>query len=626
MPNARVGAMPHTQAPTEHHHVGLKKQTKERRKQKGITMEDLKQQTAVRLAKEQRRRNAVTASRNARGKILSQDPRKGRIVNVGPLETSVSCDNSVGSASLHSNPNHSLNQTHNIAPSFSQGSVDDFPHSSFSFGDRDPTSVPPSRQQQLSIQESPNVQGYANAQNQATHQSQSNYYPGHQSKFVAPNQQHSSKVQGLAAQVGVGGSSNSSKLPHGLTVQELKEMTRARLALEAAEVKETIIKSSNSVESDLLSQPQTQIPTNSNHQPRQRVFSQDSRSDHMSMNRQRLHSTDSFGSIERQRLGSVESFSSAPSTSFGNSGYNRGLLTSSTSYDHLEQPSVSSFSYDAVDNESLSTALGSESFFGSESHATKYSTNSTTYNKNPFSQNKGSPISHASTKVTTNGHNDGWGEALVRASSPSSIPTVAHSSGSFGANDNENPQGFFSLPMVGPGKLSRMVSAGAVLPNSVAESVLDHTDADVFNDFKSTTNLSSPEATPRTSNDRSVPYAFPWSNSKKEKTEDVSEDLAVSRLHSGWNSMLNIEGNDSPDDYTLSTGSGSNSMSFEERDNASPENHYYSSPFQTVPEERVIHNLASRDVNVPEIFHDEHSQDNAVPKISNRMRWKKSRN
>lgn len=31
--------MPHTQAPTEHHHVGLKKQTKERRKQKGITME-----------------------------------------------------------------------------------------------------------------------------------------------------------------------------------------------------------------------------------------------------------------------------------------------------------------------------------------------------------------------------------------------------------------------------------------------------------------------------------------------------------------------------------------------------------------------------------------------------------
>ncbi len=426
------------------------------------------------------------------------------------------------------------------------------------------------------------------------------------------------------------GASNSSKLPHGLTVQELKQMTRARLAAEAAESTDNPITPAVSTETDLSTQ------VHMNNQPRQRVYSQDSHSGQMNNNRQRIVSTDSFGSSQRQRLGSVESFgSSASAAAFTNSGYHqRTYLTPSMSNDQFEQPSVSSFSYDAVDNESLTSALGSESFFGSEtvgSRTTKYSAGSSVYKLPYSSTSKGSPCSHG-TKVTTNVRNDGWNGHFNRPSSPSSVPTVAQSCSSFGASDNENASSFFTLPAMGR-KLERLVSAGAVVPNSVAESVLGpseenvtniHGTGDAFHDYVAPANSMSPNSNGGKSVEEATPYTFPWSTNEK---QEVPGNLDLAGLQSELNSLLHLDGrNDNgPDDFLLTFHSRGNAV-VGSNDPTSPENHYYSSPFQAVPEERVIQNLMSRDVNVPESFLDDHAQDLAVPKLGSRMRRKKSRN
>ena len=407
------------------------------------------------------------------------------------------------------------------------------------------------------------------------------------------------------------GSSISSKLPHGLTVQELKEMTRARLAAEAAEMRETV-KSGDSVDS--------RSHVNGINQSRQVGYLHlDSRSD--DMNRQRILSLDSFGSAERQRLGSVESFTSTPSAAFG--GYPQGLLSPSLSNDYQEQPPLSSFSYDAMDNESYASGLGSESFFGSEtqcSKTTKYSAGSSVY-KLPFSANKASPSSYASTKVTTNVRNDGWNDTFTRSTSPSTLPTVSHSVNSFGAGGNEPSTSFFSsIPAAG--NAERLVSAGAVVPNSVAESVLgtsddnvDDADRDLFHNHNPSINLSS--EMDQLSNDDPPSYNSPWSTSRKVDANYKSGDLEVSQLQTKWNSFLNV--NASSDDFPLSTLTSKATRSFGDAE-SSLENQHYSSPFQTVPEERVIQGLVSRDGNVPESFLDDHAQDLDVPKLSNRIR------
>lgn len=77
----------------------------------------------MRLAKEQRRRDAVSASKHIQPKLAS--PRgQVPIANSRSLEVSVSCDNSVGSSSFHSNQ---------PTPIYSQYSADDFPHGNFNF-------------------------------------------------------------------------------------------------------------------------------------------------------------------------------------------------------------------------------------------------------------------------------------------------------------------------------------------------------------------------------------------------------------------------------------------------------------------------------------------------------------
>lgn len=399
-------------------------------------------------------------------------------------------------------------------------------------------------------------------------------------------------------------------------------MTRARLAAEAAEVGETV-KSSDSVDAENASQSQTYSSSN---QVRARLYSHESRDN--SIGRPMICATDSFGSnVERQRLGSVESFGSARSAYTGSGYHGRGILTPSLLQ---EQPPLTSFSYDAMDNESYASAMGTESIFGSETHSsktTKYSTNSSVY-RIPYSSEKSSPASH-NTKITSNnGRQRLWSDPFVRSSSP--VPTIANSTTtSFGHSENGTASFFTSTTPLG--KLERMISSGGVVPNAVAESVLGTSDDNLGNHLSgfyggldnSPSALVSPESK-KPCTDHAVPYTSPWSNPTERYSDEGEVDSGIAKLQSEWNAYLNIEVKDTADDFPSSTFI---SKSKDSQSNLSRTNQtFFSSTFQTVPEEKVVQNLMSRDVNVPERFIDEPDEEVTAPKISNMMRRKKSRN
>lgn len=549
---------------------------KDRRGKKGITMEDLKQQTAARLAKEQRRRNAATGRVGAFDNV-NTNPAHITIVPSTSVEMSVSCDNSIGSSS------HQHNST----------LADDFPHGRF--GSK------ATKAHHSDTYHSPRMQGHAHRQQQRhNHQSPQNYTP-------QKNHLHRS-TQSV-------GSGTSSKLPHGLTVQELKEMTRARLAAEAAEARETV-KSSDSVEADSISH----APTYDNHS-RTRLYSHESRDS--SFGRHPIVSTDSFGSNvpERQRLGSVESFSSTLSV-HNASGYNgMGLLTPSLSHD--QQP-VSSFSYDAMDNESYASAMGTEAIFGDTqiSKTNKHTANS--LYRMPYSSEKSAPALNNNHVAPKCGRTL-WSDPFARACSP--VPTIGNSTTSFGHSEQEN-ESLFATPTA-LGKMERLTSAGAAVPNSVAESVLLGTSDDNFGQHnsemyrdsrRSPSAFVSPEVK-RPTNDNLISYTSPWSNPAERYNDNGEVDEGIAKLQSEWNTFLNFESNSASDDFPLSTftSKASDQSRLNQLEN-------YSSPFQTVPEERVIQNLASRDVNVPESFIDEPNEESTISKIGIMMRRKKSRN
>ena len=501
------------------------------------------------------------------------------------------------------------------------------------------------------------------------HQNQTRYSGHNNGNNKLHNQQH----QNQSSSHGTGNNSNTSKLPHGLTVQELKEMTRARLAAEAAEGKdqEKDIRLVTSTSSDTSASAPIDLRPQLHYNQLQQSYSHEMGGNSgvitgpgPAFNRQRILSADSFGSVERQRLGSVESFGSTRSA-YAASGYHQTLLRQTLSHDALEQPSVGSFSYDAQDNESYVSAIGSESFFGSEAHTVtsnnqnvnnnicnsnatpKHSGSSSSIYTLPYSSNSQlSPMSHANRKVTHNIHHDGWNAdmPIPRTSSPSpaSIPKIPHSTGSrFGGGgateNNQRGSSFFtSLPI---GKFERAISAGGVVPNSVAESVLGPSSeennargkSNIFQNYNPQNNLVSPQPTTNDRNSgRSMPFSFPWSFSKQKQSEDNSGDLNISQLQNEWNSTyLDVDAKDKVDDFPLSTftskASSTSSSNYVGPD-LSPSNGMFVSSFQTVPEEQVIHNLASLDVNVPESFHDDNLQELSVPKFGNKLRRKKSQN
>ena len=110
----------------------------------------------------------------------------------------------------------------------------------------------------------------------------------------------------------------SSKLPHGLTVQELKEMTKARLAAEAFENQDHESQSDYHLpvsqkkhHADYKAQNFSPAPSSMYHNESSR---QDPRYRHYQQNRQRIHSEGLASSeyVMRQRLNSSESAASAP--------------------------------------------------------------------------------------------------------------------------------------------------------------------------------------------------------------------------------------------------------------------------------------------------------------------------
>jgi len=384
--------------------------------------------------------------------------------------------------------------------------------------------------------------------------------------------------QGIS-KISNGTSTSTGKLPHGLTVQELKEMTRARLAAEAAESRELDINSSHSFDTDTQSHTHSYSSMQKGYYDygtdqfnRNRVFSTGSAGSSSrqrlgsagSSSRQRLGSADSFS---RQRLGSADSFGSAPST-FASAGYqhHRSLLTPSIS----NEANDGSYSYDAQDTESYATQHGSEPLYGVESHESKtsqYSGHSSSRSKTPFSSDKVLPASYGTDAAANVHNNDYWKNELpIGNSSPLSIPTIAHSSSSFGASDNEGSS-LFHAPV-----FERRVSAGSVVPNSVAESVLDSYSDKNLNDGSNR-------------KEKSSSFPFSWFTTNKQKSEeDNGDDLNISQLQSEWNEYLNIDVN-GKDDFPLSTFTSKTSQSRYVRSESNP---LYSSPFQTVPEERVI--------------------------------------
>ena len=409
----------------------------------------------------------------------------------------------------------------------------------------------------------------------------------------------------------VGSGSASSKLPHGLTVQELKQMTRARLAQEAAHGKEA--------DAEYTTQPQS-YPNN--HQ-RARLHSHESRDN--SVGRHPIASTDSFGSYsERQRLNSAESFGSVRSASaFTGAGYHgKGLLSPSLS---SEQPPLTSFSYDNMDNESYTSAMGSESILGLEtvgSKSTKYSNVSSVY-RIPYSSDKLTPSSQMKNVTASNERDNLWSDPFPRNHSP--VPTIANSTTSFGQSEHETSSFFTTTPL---GKMERMISAGAVVPNSVAESVLGNSD-DGLGKYLSELDIGmnqissvfvSPEVK-RSSNDHEMTYRSPWANCSQERynEDEVVVDHNIAKLQSDLNTVLNFDKKSGADDFPSSTfTSKGNSIQSSGSQAIHSENSPYSSPFQTVPEERVV--------NVTESFHDEPDENLTIPRIGGMMRRKKSRN
>jgi hypothetical protein len=412
-------------------------------------------------------------------------------------------------------------------------------------------------------------------------------------------------------------------------------MTKARLAAEASENRdsEAVFQNKQSQKQQAHAYKHMQSPTNSDH-----------------FNRQRIFSAESFGSHERQRIGSVDSFGSAQH-SYANSSYLRSRLGTSTSIDGLEQPSVDSYSYDAQDNESYATPHGSDSFFGTETQRHKMSTsqypsNSSSGYKNTYSSEQvslSSPLSYshhstgkAEAVVNVNRYNTGsdyWkNDVSVRPSSPSSIPTVARSSSSFGASTDNEAYPYLTVP-----KFERAISAGAVVSNSVAESVLGPSNEyddkrDVFYDYKPSAILTSP-LNKSSSNELASPYTFPWLTTTTGDEYDDNDnnnngDLNITQLQSEWDKYLNIDADDDKDDFPLSTFASKASTSRyvrPESNNHHPGNHVYSSPFQPVPEEHAFHNSntsLSFDRNYAESFLDDDSNDQLQGSM---FRRKKSR-
>lgn len=226
-----------------------------RGREKGITMEDLKKQTAIRLAQEQQQSQALPGP--PKTAAVASDPRtKHPVVTPQTLAArrmaaAASVNNNRTDAAaplhyqrlLHHNPmahHHVVTPTDGVPPQVMtppyHGASQGYHYDQTAAKNRNRNGRSPASKSSSSI---PVV-----VTQPAT---QTRYHPNQQSGYHNTGRSSSSPTLPATspstpsggyntASSNQGGQSNSSsKLPHGLTVHELKEMTKARLQAEAAE-------------------------------------------------------------------------------------------------------------------------------------------------------------------------------------------------------------------------------------------------------------------------------------------------------------------------------------------------------------------------------------------------------
>uniref|UniRef100_A0A7S2Y3P7 Uncharacterized protein n=1 Tax=Entomoneis paludosa TaxID=265537 RepID=A0A7S2Y3P7_9STRA len=216
--SSRVGALPATQSTTpsstsSHHGGGTGKPSKRSERfgrPKGITMEDLKKQTALRLAQEQNRDGPSPGFPGPLQQAGAPCPPPSRRMAAPSLQPR---------PSSHHHPHHHLQQ-HQSQPPPPQYH---HPHAVYP-----PVQPPP--QPYLLDATAPTTGSFPPASSSSHVETRvdvpratNNHSPFYANHRRTPPPPFSSASQGEKA-----------KLPHGLTVQELKEMTKARLQAEAA--------------------------------------------------------------------------------------------------------------------------------------------------------------------------------------------------------------------------------------------------------------------------------------------------------------------------------------------------------------------------------------------------------
>jgi len=272
----------------------------------GITIEDLKQQTAVRLAKQQESRQRKNTSKGHHANTSNAIGGTGRshvnlqpqIQNHGPVYQNYQFPQS----QTHTTPNNAYSNVHAQNKPIHHEVVRSLEsvRSMQSFEESEPSSasvVSDTSANILNMSLSPTAIAY--------NQNSSSHHSAGKSKGQSKVKHEDQLTKGSKTSYGRRSHGNSkqkksphvTKLPHGLTVQELKEMTRARLASEATDGSTTGgdgVASPTSPSRDELNTAESNSAFQYN---RQRVYS---------------HETAPVRNEIRQRLDSDSSLRSAP--------------------------------------------------------------------------------------------------------------------------------------------------------------------------------------------------------------------------------------------------------------------------------------------------------------------------
>eukprot|EP00980_Cylindrotheca_fusiformis_P009731 scaffold2149_cov187-Cylindrotheca_fusiformis.AAC.9 len=232
MPFARVGVMPQPNRNTQSN-MNRKAGNSSSGRQKGITMEDLKRQTALRLAKEQQQRGFHQGEEAA----INQQPNN-------PYVASENLQQNLGYPhTRYPQGETSRDQYHlsggEVPPQQPYQQQHPYPHSQYP---NQETYRPTSYEHYpnsyyggaaQNFEDSGNAMHYRNPSAQAQEMMNNASFPSFLRIFLSSQQPH-----GVNNRFRYQPETFPNKLTHGLTVQELKQMTKARLQAEASDTQD----------------------------------------------------------------------------------------------------------------------------------------------------------------------------------------------------------------------------------------------------------------------------------------------------------------------------------------------------------------------------------------------------